>query len=272
MDAGRFTKCFVQAVAARAAGMANVFCFFDGVHQDLVAKAMIAIYTDNFITAISNLSLKLTILQNFSCITAEEMVAISDFFNEEDLNSMRDDNSIAIMDAILNAANLENVAMELYTKTFQGDIDINMWRQSVSGREAPVHYGSEWKTNDPTIDGEHDNFYELLARFTAAVNTISDTTAISGIFDCIKAQIFEHARTEEDFARQADPEIAGILHEAHLELFAAVAEVSGAIKYAPTTKMVEMINALEATIEKHENEIDIPLFRLIVKKRDELSL
>lgn len=127
-------------------------------------------------------------------------------------------------------------------------------------------YGNEWRTGDPGIDDEHEKFGVLVDRLLAvARNTASDEVLMEAL-ETLRIRMKLHASAEETYAARIDPATVDILREAHMELFLLLASVEGSIREVARADLIGMIAAFGAAIEQHEAEIDVPLFRLLVKR------
>ena len=260
-DLKSFAERFGHAVTARAAGMNSVECYFAGFEPEASRRALQAIADEPLLTAMASLSLKLSLLGGFSCLTSDEASAINDFFDEENFVALKDSSTDEIKDAILKAANLASFAKELLSKTFP-ELNEEAGRQSI---KVLVRHGQEWRTNEPAIDDEHDSFNALVVRLLAVACSSTNTTIIRGTFETLKTRMRIHAEAEETFARKFDPETADILGVAHEELFSSVETVGQAIGRVSRSEFLNLVGKVGMEIEKHESEIDVPLFRLIRK-------
>lgn len=267
LDWGVFAERFAQAVTARAAGMKAIDCYFLDLNQSTSARAAKAIHDDPFLTNMASLSIKLSLLGGFSCMTGEEASAINDFFDEESFAAVKDADSEVIKDAILKAANLPAFARGLFSRTFP-ELENDAGKETVKKIEKTlIRHGQEWRTNEPAIDDEHDSFNALVVRLLTVVCGTTDAAVIQASFATLKDHMRSHADAEESFARARDPETAEILVEAHAELFASVNQLAEAIGRAPRAELLNLIGRVGFEIEKHEDEIDVPLFRLLQKRR-----
>lgn len=260
-DMTSFSERFMQAVTARAAGMNDVDCYFTNFDAAAAKRALRAIHQDFFLTSLASLSIKLSLLGGFSCMTSDEASAINDFFDEEDFAAIKGADTDEIKDAILKAANLESFATKLFSKTFP-ELNDEAGRQSV---KVLIRHGQEWRTNEPVIDDEHDSFNALVVRLLAVVCGSTNAAIIRGAFETLKTRMRIHAEAEESFAGKFDPETADILGVAHEELLASIEGIGRAIGHASRSELLNLIGKVGHEIEKHESEIDVPLFRLIRK-------
>lgn len=262
MDLTSFLERFIQAATARAAGMNNIDCYFFNFERDVSLKAVRSIYADSFLTVMASLSTKLTLLGGFGCLTSDEASAINDFFDEENFAALKGSETEEIKDAILKAASLPYFAKKLFLRSFP-ELNEDSGRKSICGL---IRHGQEWRTNEPAIDDEHDSFNALVVRLLAVVCTSTNASIIRGAFETLKTRMRIHADAEECFARKFDPETADILSVAHEELFSSVDVVGQAIGQASRSELLSLIGKVDREIEKHESEIDVPLFRLIRKE------
>ncbi|HIJ61704.1 MAG TPA: EAL domain-containing protein [Rhodospirillaceae bacterium] len=114
----KFAERFAQAVMARAGGMSNVDCYFTDFPRRPAKKATVAIHDNPFLSVMASLSIKLSLLGCFSCLTMEEAVAINDFFDEVDFAALKGADAEDFQAYILNAANLASFARDLYSNIF----------------------------------------------------------------------------------------------------------------------------------------------------------
>ncbi|HIJ63004.1 MAG TPA: hypothetical protein HPQ04_09970 [Rhodospirillaceae bacterium] len=263
VDAKVFEERFSQAVTARAAGMVSIDCYFLSLDAEISRKALTAISDDKFLSTMASLSVKLTLLGDFSNLTQEEASAISDFFDEDHFARLKGADVPHIQDAILRAANLSAYAKGLYSKTFPEFVGLE--GNSRIGKSLSRH-GQEWRTHEPVIDDEHDSFNELVIRLLAVACNSSNPAIISGALETLKARMRLHADAEESFAGKADAETAEILREAHLDLFAEVDAIARSIGQVTKPDLLNLIAKVGAEIERHEEDVDVPLFRLLKSK------
>ena len=186
VDAKMFEERFTQAATARAAGMVNIDCYFHILDEKIARKSSTAINEDRFLSVMASLSVKLTLLGDFSNLTQDEAGTISHFFDENDFAALRGADVQTIQDAILSAANLPAYGKTLFSKAFPEFAGPDGHKRIGKGLN---RHGQEWRTNEPAIDDEHDSFNDLVVRLLAVVCSSSNPAIFGGALETLKARM-----------------------------------------------------------------------------------
>lgn len=123
----------------------------------------------------------------------------------------------------------------------------------------------EWKTGDPTIDGEHEQFFVMARRMVTVAKTASKPWVVQEAIEILRDRMALHVQAEETMAAKHDADSLAILVEDHRAIDAELALLI-AKSIAGETIAVPEIEAMAQMIITHEREVDVPLFRLIGEK------
>ena len=120
----------------------------------------------------------------------------------------------------------------------------------------------EWKSGDPSIDSEHQKLRQMVSSMTAVVmNDPGLGLAIEAV-DVLHERMRLHFRLEEQIAAKADQESAAILKEDHARLLVLLKQVRETLSSNDMASCKRLLAEFNTALDKHDREVDIPLFRL----------
>ncbi|MEW5729850.1 MAG: hypothetical protein AB1918_18615 [Pseudomonadota bacterium] len=119
----------------------------------------------------------------------------------------------------------------------------------------------EWLTHDARVDEEHARLRETLRALRAVVLHCREPALLAEATDVVRARLKVHFHDEE-VAAETDPEAAEILREDHRALLRMVDRLRMLTAASHAERKVAMAE-LFAALEKHEREVDVPVFRLL---------
>jgi len=129
-----------------------------------------------------------------------------------------------------------------------------------------MNFGADdWQTGDAAIDEEHQRFFDMTRRLIGVVKVGSDPGIIREAVDVLRDRMAVHGLAEETYAAKHDGETAAILRESHKELLDSLRQVRDKVGHIPVGDLLSAVQAVGAAIDRHEVDVDVPLFRLITK-------
>lgn len=128
-----------------------------------------------------------------------------------------------------------------------------------------MNQDDEWKTGDPTLDGEHEQFFVMARRMVTVAKAGSKPWVVQEAIEILRDRMALHVKAEEALAAKHDAEALAILVEDHRAIDTEMALLI-AKSAAGETIAVPQIEAIAQMIITHEREVDVPLFRLMAEK------
>ena len=120
----------------------------------------------------------------------------------------------------------------------------------------------EWKSGDPAIDSEHQKLHQMVSSMTAVVMNDPGLGLATEAVDVLRERMRLHFRMEEQIAAKIDQETATILKEDHARLLAFLGRVRDALSNDDLVSCKRLLTEFNEALDKHDREVDIPLFRL----------
>lgn len=119
----------------------------------------------------------------------------------------------------------------------------------------------EWLTHDARVDEEHSRLRETLRALRAVVLHCREPALLAEATDVVRARLKAHFHDEEA-AAATDPEASEILREDHRALLRLVDRFRLLAAASHAERKVALAE-LFAALDKHEREVDVPVFRLL---------
>lgn len=122
----------------------------------------------------------------------------------------------------------------------------------------------QWKSGDPVIDTEHQKLHQMIVSMAAVVRNDPGLGLADEAIDVLQDRMRIHFRMEEQLAVRIGPEAVSRLKEDHLRLLALLPPVREAIRNRDPDLARERIEHFHRELDRHDREVDIPLFRTMV--------
>ncbi|KIM00369.1 hypothetical protein CCC_01524 [Paramagnetospirillum magnetotacticum MS-1] len=119
----------------------------------------------------------------------------------------------------------------------------------------------QWKSGDSTIDTEHLKLHEMIRSMTAVMRNDPGTGLAQEAVDVLTERLRIHFRMEESLAAKANPEAIDTLKQDHQRLLRLLTPVRDAVQSGSAEKAKSLMTDFAEQLDKHDREIDIPLFR-----------
>ncbi|MDO8606670.1 MAG: hypothetical protein Q7R40_09055 [Phaeospirillum sp.] len=120
-----------------------------------------------------------------------------------------------------------------------------------------------WNSQNPEIDAEHKKLNQMVSSLAAVVRNDSGLGLSTEAIDILIERMKLHFALEERNAARIDSESRDILHEDHTLLLARLDRVRQAMTLRDHKEATSRLQAFIAALDKHDAEIDIPLFRMM---------
>lgn len=120
----------------------------------------------------------------------------------------------------------------------------------------------QWKSGDPVIDTEHQKLHQMISSMAAVVRNDPGLGLADEAVDVLHDRMRIHFRMEEQLATRIGPEAVARLKEDHLRLLGLLAPVREAIRNRDPDSARERIEHFHKELDRHDREVDIPLFRI----------
>ncbi len=135
-----------------------------------------------------------------------------------------------------------------------------------------VRNNLEWSSHDPEIDVEHHKLHQMVSSLAAVINNDAGRGLPGEAVDILKERLTLHFGLEEQSAARVDAESCRILHEDHTHLLAMLERVKAAMADKNPAEVKQRLGSFIDALNKHDSEIDVPLFRMMAgtKPRDPL--
>jgi hemerythrin-like metal-binding protein len=121
----------------------------------------------------------------------------------------------------------------------------------------------EWKSGDPVIDAEHQKLHQLISSMKAVVRNDPGLGLAAEAMDVLTDRLNIHFRMEEGLASRAASDESARLRDDHRRLLALLAPVRQALQAGNLDRAKQLLAEFHAELDRHDREIDIPLFRKI---------
>ncbi|CUW39725.1 conserved protein of unknown function [Magnetospirillum sp. XM-1] len=122
----------------------------------------------------------------------------------------------------------------------------------------------QWKSGDPVIDSEHQKLHQMIASMAAVVRNDPGLGLADEAIEVLHDRMRIHFRMEEQLAARLGPDTVAQLKEDHLRLMALLVPVREAIRNRDPNLARESIEHFHRELDRHDREMDIPLFRTMV--------
>ncbi len=129
---------------------------------------------------------------------------------------------------------------------------------------------ADWQSQSPEIDAEHKKLHQMVASLAAVVRNDQGTGLDTEAVDILIERMRLHFNWEEANARKLDSEISTILHEDHIHLLERLEQVRASMAGDDRPGAGRHLQTFLTELNKHDLEVDIPLFRMLAKVRDPL--
>ncbi len=123
----------------------------------------------------------------------------------------------------------------------------------------------EWVTDYDDTDHEHAKLFDTLRSVRAVVLHCREPVLLAEALDVMRARMKAHFTVEEREAATTDAEAADILRQDHRALLRMVDRMRLLTATSTAERKVAMAE-LFAALQKHDREVDAPLFRLLRQK------
>ncbi|RAU21143.1 hypothetical protein CU669_14415 [Paramagnetospirillum kuznetsovii] len=129
----------------------------------------------------------------------------------------------------------------------------------------------DWKSQNPDIDAEHKKLNQMVMSLSAVVRNDSGIGLDTEAIDILLERMRLHFRMEEANADKVDPDACAILREDHARLLGLLDKVRLSMKQGSRAESKENLLTFTSELDRHDREIDIPLFRMMATSHDPLA-
>lgn len=129
----------------------------------------------------------------------------------------------------------------------------------------------DWKSDSPELDAEHKKLNQMLASMTAVIMKDSGLGLDTEAIDILVERMRLHFRLEEASAESVDTDSCAILREDHARLVTLLGQVRTSMIQGNRSEAQQQLKTFTTELQKHDAEIDIPLFRMMAKTKAALS-
>jgi hemerythrin-like metal-binding protein len=119
----------------------------------------------------------------------------------------------------------------------------------------------QWKCGDPAIDVEHQKLHQMISAMTAVVRNDPGLGLAIEAVEVLSERMRLHFRMEEALAAKINPLAAEELKQDHQRLLRLLPPVSDALRHGGSEKAKSLMAEFRTQLDKHDREMDIPLFR-----------
>jgi hemerythrin len=124
----------------------------------------------------------------------------------------------------------------------------------------------EWTAGTVELDQEHEKFFEIATRLLGLVRVDVSPHIVREALETLYQRLALHTAAEERLALKHDREAAAILREDHLAILEALKSLSRQVGQVDASVVVAEMERIVAMIDKHEREVDVPLFRMMANR------
>ena len=121
----------------------------------------------------------------------------------------------------------------------------------------------DWASQNPEIDAEHAKLNQMVSSLAAVVKNDATLGLSTEAVDILIERMKLHFGLEEHSAAKLDMESHDILHEDHAQLLKLLMQVKECMKLRDGAEAQTRLQAFVAALAKHDQEVDIPLFRMM---------
>ncbi|MBX9633954.1 MAG: hemerythrin domain-containing protein [Magnetospirillum sp.] len=120
----------------------------------------------------------------------------------------------------------------------------------------------DWQTENPKVDDDHLKLGRMVASLSVVIANGGTPTIVAEAIDVLRERLRLHFRMEEAVAGKADLESRAILEGDHAQLLTMLDGLAAAA--CPRgTDLGSRLDAFIKAAERHEAEVDVPLFHLL---------
>jgi hemerythrin len=130
----------------------------------------------------------------------------------------------------------------------------------------------DWSSHNPEIDDEHKKLHQMVSSLAAVISNDGGRSLSSEALNILRDRLKLHFGLEEQTAARIDAEASRILHEDHAHLLGLLELVKSGMAGQHPAEVKARMAAFMAALDKHDAEIDVPLFRMMaaLKAKDPL--
>jgi len=122
----------------------------------------------------------------------------------------------------------------------------------------------EWSRENPRIDEEHRRLYRLMGHLEHAIVEDSRPDRTAKAIGLLCDRMAAHFDVEETVAAQADTESCTILRDDHTNLLWILDRLR-AVPASDKGHRVETLREFMGALSRHDNDVDVPLFRMMAQ-------
>lgn len=119
----------------------------------------------------------------------------------------------------------------------------------------------QWKSGDPVIDAEHQKLHQTISSMTAVMRNDPGLGLAMEAVDVLIERMRIHFRMEENLAARFNSQGAPPLKADHQRLLRLLAPVRDALHNNDPERARMLMDEFHAQLDRHDREVDIPLFR-----------
>jgi len=119
----------------------------------------------------------------------------------------------------------------------------------------------QWQSGDPAIDAEHQKLHQMINSMAAVVRNDPGLGLAAEAVDVLIERMRLHFRMEENLASRANPDAVAHLKQDHQRLLRLLTPVREALLDKASEPAKALMEDFRVQLDKHDREVDIPLFR-----------
>lgn len=124
---------------------------------------------------------------------------------------------------------------------------------------------SEWQTENRKVDDDHHKLERMVASLGSVITNGGSPAIVAEAIAVLRERMRLHFRMEEAVAGKADAETRAILKADHDQLLSML-DGMAAVSRQRNVDMRRLLDVFIAASQRHETEVDVPLFHLLASR------